>query len=189
MTRRIQTSTTNAHRRITAKRFGHTSPSCLTWGNILPQLKHLLNHSEESSTTITSNKTSIATPSNKISAPTISPTMGSSDWPSAADDIPWSEDYSCTGEFLQREECFVEHCPGKVHWIKLIFSDVLIALGKTAVMTEFTVRRSAGLVATVDRSAGDLLSFHNAADNFIFEGIDRYGKKKSIICFSVSKVK
>ncbi|KAI5709924.1 hypothetical protein M8J75_004233 [Diaphorina citri] len=76
-----------------------TVEACLTWDNLMPQLRSLL-HPLPQSTTITSTKS-------------ISSYPGSSAPPSSSDDIPWSDEYSCTGVFLEREECFIENCPVK----------------------------------------------------------------------------
>ncbi|XP_026677432.1 uncharacterized protein LOC113466322 [Diaphorina citri] len=79
-----------------------TVEACLTWDNLMPQLRSLL-HPLPQSTTITSTKS-------------ISSYPGSSAPPSSSDDIPWSDEYSCTGVFLEREECFIENCPVDGGW-------------------------------------------------------------------------
>lgn len=110
--RQTQTSTrtqTNIHPRTTFNPV-HTDKACLSWGNIGPQLKHLL-QPDTSEAPRKSSKTPTATPPYLLtSSPTV---IASSEVSSPLVDIPWSEEYSCTGEFLQREECFVQHCPGE----------------------------------------------------------------------------
>lgn len=138
---RNRTSTQNQipnRDRTSSKPINKSSKANLTWNNLIPQIRSVIRSTtistKPSSTkkyhqvTNKANETQKdSTKSNEIqkdatksssiqekttqSNESVIITDGS-DEPSPSDDIPWSEEYSCTGEFLQRQECFVQHCPG-----------------------------------------------------------------------------
>lgn len=77
----------------------HRGSHCLTWDSLVPQLRSLIgSHS-------TTNIRQDIMPS--------SSTRGSAAGPSSSLDIPWSDEFSCTGPFMEMEECYVGNCPGE----------------------------------------------------------------------------